>query len=403
MGRQTSKLTAKYIAKELPPGLYGDGAGLYLQVSAYKTKSWVFRFMIAGRARKMGLGDFDRLSLAEARKKAHAAYLLVGDGIDPIDQRNAVKAVRVAQTRVKTFKHCAEAYIADHKGKWKNEKHAAQWSSTLETYAYPVIGHLPVDAVDQDHVLKIIKPIWATKTETANRVRGRIEQILGWAKVHRYRSGDNPAQWRGFLDQVLPARNAVSPVEHHPALPYAELPGFMKKLRAKESISARALELTILTAMRTDATIGARRAEFDLKDATWTVPSTRLKSRKGAARRDLVIPLPARAVTFLKALPDMGEFMFPGGKEGAGLSSAAMDQMLKGMGYPGNVATVHGFRSTFKDWATDETDYENDLVEYAYGHTVPDKVEAAYRRGNMIRKRRALMDDWAAYCGGPAK
>jgi integrase len=403
MGRVGNKLSVKFCEKALEPGLYGDGNGLYLQVSAFKTKSWVFRFMIRSKARKMGLGDFDRVSLADARKKAQTAYGLVVDGIDPIVARDALKASQAAQqAKVITFKQCATLCIADRAKGWKSERQAEQWTSSLARYAYPVVGHLPVGEVDLALVLKIIKPIWNTKTETASRVRNRIENVLDWAKVHGHRSGDNPARWTGFIDQVLPAREQVSPVEHYPAMPYADLPKFMVKLRANVSVSARALELTILTAMRTGATIGATLPEFDLEKALWTIPGERLKGKKGTGRRDLVIPLVPRAVEFLKKVPNEGEFIFPGGKTGKGLSNAAMDQLLKGMGYPGSVATVHGFRSTFKDWATEQTDYPTDLVEYAYAHTVPDKTEAAYRRGDMLQKRRQLMTDWAHYCGSNA-
>lgn len=397
MARKVNKLSVLKIRGDMEPGLYGDGGGLYLQVSNTRTKAWVFRYMIAGRARKMGLGDFERLPLADARKKALDAYKLILDGKDPIDTRNITKA---AQRKTKTFKECATTYIADHEGSWKNEKHRKQWPATLKEYVYPVIGNLPVSAIEMQHVLKIIKPIWQTKTETANRVRNRIELVLDWATAHGFRTGDNPARWKGFIDQVLPAKAAVRPVKHHAALPYADLPGFMAKLRGKDSISARALELTILTAMRTDATIGAAASEFDLDKALWTIPAARLKGKKNTKRRDLVIPLPDRAVAILKDLPNEGPFMFPGGVSGKGLSNMAMAQLLKGMGYAGDAATVHGFRSTFKDWATEQTDYATDLVEYAYAHLVKGQVEAAYRRGDMFDKRRRLMLDWAAYCGG---
>jgi len=400
MGRASNKLTVKYCEKDLDPGLYGDGGGLYLQVSAFNTKAWVFRFMIRGRARKMGLGDFGRLSLAEARKKAQAAYAQVVDGIDPIEARNVVKAAQAAeQAKFMTFKQCAEQCILDRAPGWKNDKHAKQWAATLKTYAYPVIGKLSVADIDLALVLKIIKPIWQDKTETASRVRNRIEIILDWAKVHGHRSGDNPARWKGFLDQILPAPSQVSPVKHFAALPYADLPDFMTKLRQRNSISARALEFTILTAMRTEATTGAKLSEIDLDSATWTIPAARLKGKKGKVKRDLVIPLPARAVQIIKDTPSDGAFVFMGGKAGRGLSNAAMSELLKGMIDPSE-ATVHGFRSTFKDWATEQTEYPLELSEFALAHTVSGKVEAAYRRGDMIEKRRRLMEDWATYCEG---
>lgn len=402
MARATSKLSAKFTEKkDLKPGLYGDGGGLYLQVSDFQTKAWVFRFMMAGRARKMGLGDFDLVSLKDARKKRDAAYGLVVDGVDPIEERNARKAAQaVEKAKALSFKECAERYIAAHTASWKSAKHAGQWKATLETYAYPTIGSLPVALIDVALVLKVIEPIWSTKTETASRVRGRIETVLSWAKARGYRQGDNPATWRGHLDQLLPARSQVAPVEHHAALPYAQLPAFMAKLRAKEGVSARALEFTILTAARTGDTIGATLPEIDRAEKLWTVPATRMKGKKGTRRRDHVVPLPDQALAVLEDLSSEGKFIFPGGKEGAGLSNAAMSELLKGMGYTPDVATVHGFRSAFKDWASEQTAYPNEMSEMAMAHTVSDKVEAAYRRGDMVEKRRRMMADWAAFCEG---
>jgi integrase len=404
MARPNNKLSVKFTEKpDLEPGLYGDGGGLYLQVSDFKTKAWVFRFMMAGRARKMGLGDFELVSLKDARKKRDAAYGLVVDGIDPIDERAARKAEQAVETaKAVTFKECAERYIKAHTASWKSPKHAGQWSATLETYAYPVIGKLPVAAIDVGLVLKIIEPIWTTKTETASRVRGRIETVLSWAKARGYRKGENPATWRGHLDQLLPARSQVAPVEHHAALPYSELPGFMKKLRAKEGISARALEYTILTAARTGDTIGGKWKEIDRAGKLWTIPAARVKGKKGARKRDHVVPLTKQALAVLEDLPTEAGYLFPGGKEGAGLSNAAMSELLKGMGYKPEVATVHGFRSAFKDWAMEQTAYGDELSEMALAHTIKDKVKAAYHRGDMLEKRRRLMADWAKYCDGKA-
>lgn len=404
MARPTNKLSVKFTEKtDLAPGLYGDGGGLYLQVSDFKTKAWVFRFMMAGRARKMGLGDFELVSLKDARKKRDAAYGLVVDGIDPIDERAARKAAQAAETaKALTFKECAEGYIAAHRSSWKSDKHAGQWGATLETYAYPVIGSLPVQMIETAHVMKILQPIWETKTETASRVRGRIEKVLDRAKALKLRTGENPAAWRGHLDQLLPAKSQVSPVENHAALPYAELPAFMKKLRAKEGVSARALEFTILTIARTGDTIGAKHKEINKAEKLWTVPAGRMKGKKGARKRDHVVPLSTQALAALERVSVEGDYLFPGGKEGAGLSNAAMSELLKGMGYSPDYATVHGFRSTFKDWASEQTAYPNELSEMAMAHTVSDKVEAAYRRGDMRDKRVRLMADWAAYCSGKA-
>jgi integrase len=398
MARGTNKLSTKFTEKSgLKPGLYGDGGGLYLQVSAFETKAWVFRFMMSGRARKMGLGDFELVSLKEARRKRDAAYALVVDGIDPIDARATKRAAQAAEkAKATTFKEAAEGYIEANQSSWKSAKHARQWRATLETYAYPVIGSLPVHMVDTAHVEKILTPIWNTKTETASRVRGRIEKVLDRAKVLKLRKGENPAAWRGNLEHVFARKSQVSPVRHHPALPYAELPSFMAKLRAKEGVSARALEFTILTVARTGDTIGATLREINRAEKMWTVPAARVKGKKGARKRDHVVPLTRQALAVLEAAPNEGIYLFPGDKEGAGLSNAAMSEMLEGMGYPPDVATVHGFRSTFKDWASDETEYPNEMSELAMAHTVSDKVEAAYRRGNMREKRRKMMSDWAS-------
>jgi integrase len=404
MARGLNLLSEKFTQKkDLKPGLYSDGGGLGLQVSAFDTKAWVFRYMIAGRARKMGLGDFELVSLKKAREKRSAAYALVKDGIDPIDERAARLAVQAAEkAKALTFKECAESYIEAHKAGWKNVKHAAQWTSTLETYAYPIIGKLQVQDIETAHIEKILRPIWNEKTETASRVRGRVEKVLDRAKALSLRSGDNPARWTGHLSELFPAKAQVAPVEHHPAMPYAELPAFMAKLRAKDSVSARALEFTILTACRTGDTIGAVRKELNERDSLWTIPKERVKGKKGARRKDHVIPLSNAATAALDAVSEDGQYLFPGGKEGAGLSNAAMSELLKGMGYSPDYATVHGFRSTFKDWCSDMTSFPNEMSEVALSHTVSDKVEAAYRRGNMVERRRQMMEAWAKFCAGKA-
>jgi integrase len=400
MRRATNKLSVKFIERrDLRSGLYGDGNGLYLQVSKGKTKAWVFRFMMAGRARKMGLGEIERVKLADARKKATAAHLLVVDGIDPIEDRKAKRAKAAAENaRLMTFMECAKGYIDAHKSGWKSAKHAGQWEATLETYAYPVIGSLPVSAIDDAHVMKILQPIWNTKTETASRVRGRIEKVLDRARALKLRSGENPARWKGHLDHLLPAKSQVSPVQHHPALPYRQLPAFMMELREREGVSARALEFTILTIARTGDTIGAKWEEIDQQERLWTIPAERLKGKRGARKRDHAVPLADEAIAILKAIPRNGEFIFPGGREGRGLSNMAMAEVLKEMGYSSTMATVHGFRSTFKDWCSEQTACPNELSEMAMAHTVSDKVEAAYRRGDMREKRRRLMKDWADFC-----
>lgn len=398
MARGLNLLSERFTKKnDLKPGIYSDGGGLCLQVSAFETKAWVYRYMIAGRARKMGLGDFELVTLAEAREARRVAYALVKDGKDPINERAARKAALAAETaKALTFAECAEGYIDAHKAGWKSAKHAGQWRATLETYAYPVIGKLQVQDIVTAHIEKILRPIWTEKTETASRVRGRIEKVLDRAKALGLRAGDNPARWTGHLSELFPAKSQVAPVEHHPALPYAELPAFMEKLRTRNSVSARALEYTILTACRTGDTIGATAAE--LKDGdVWVVPKERVKGKKGARKRDHVIPLSTRALAVLGYMPK-GKFLFPGESDHGGLSNAAMSELLKGMGYSPDYATVHGFRSTFKDWCSDMTSFPNEMSEIALAHTVSDKTEAAYRRGDMIEKRRRMMEAWAKYC-----
>jgi integrase len=301
------------------------------------------------------------------------------------------------------FHQCAERYIAAHELGWTNHKHRAQWRNTLATYVYPVIGNLPVSAVDTGLVMKIIEPLWSSKPETAGRVRGRIESILDWAKVRGYRSGENPARWKGHLDHLLPKRSKVARVRHHPALPYADLPAFMAQLRSRSGVTARALEFAILTAARTGAVIGAVETEFDFEAGVWTVPpqrsGTKIVGEDPKARR---VPLSERAIEIIKCTPrEEGNFhVFIGGTAGGSLSNMAMNELMREM-RPGFVP--HGFRSTFKDWCAETTNYSNEVSEAALWHVVADKVEAAYRRGELFEKRRALMQDWSAYCGSLSK
>ncbi|MER9554671.1 integrase arm-type DNA-binding domain-containing protein [Mesorhizobium sp. M0323] len=405
MARSINKLSAVEVAKKSKPGTYSDGGGLYLQVAKSTakgaqegdvTKSWLFRFMLAGKARYMGLGDVQTFNLKEARERARAARQLVSDGKDPIeDRRERTAALRADDAKRITFKQASERYIAAHKAGWKNAKHADQWQNTLATYAFPVIGDLPVAKVDTAHVMQILEPIWTTKTETATRVRGRIELVLDWAKARHYRSGDNPALWRGHLDKLLPKRAKVAKVEHHAAMPYADLPAFMAQLRSMDSISARALEFTILTAVRTGEAIGVMEGEIDFANKLWTIPKARMK-----ANRPHRVPLSDRAVEILKSVPREADspYLFPGARTGKPLSNMAMLELLRGMeGMEG--LTVHGFRSTFRDWAAERSNFPREIAEAALAHVLSDKTEAAYQRGDMLEKRRRLMTAWAGYCG----
>jgi integrase len=393
--------------KNAPVGFHCDGGGLYLSVKPLKaggegvSRSWIFRYRRAGRLRDLGLGPITTVGLAAARERARGARQKLLDGIDPIEERRAARvAAAVSAARRMTFEECADSFIDANSSGWKSAKHADQWRATLKTYAYPVIGSLPVDAVETVLVMKILEPIWSTKTETASRVRGRIEKVLDRAKALKLRSGDNPARWTGHLDHLLPAKSQVAPVKHHEALPYTDLPQFMGKLRQRDSLSARALEYTILTAARTGDTIGAVRSEIDRKEGTWTVPAARLKGKKGARLRDHVVPLSDRALQILDGLPEQSPYLFAS-EEGEPLSNMAMLELLRGMGF-GEGLTVHGFRSTFKDWASEVTAYPNEMSELALAHAVADKVEAAYRRGDMREKRRRMMQGWATFANRPS-
>ncbi len=348
---QLNKLSAAKVKALSKPGRYGDGGGLWLQVSKWNTKAWLFRYTLDGRSRQMGLGSIHTLSLAAAREKAQRSRALLLEGIDPIEAKHGERAAARAEAAKRiTFRESAERYIAAHRAGWKNEKHGEQWRRTLETYAFPVVGSIAVADVSTAHVIKVLEPIWEAKTETASRVRGRMEAVLDWARARHFREGDNPARWRGHLDKLLPAKTKVRKVKHHDAMPYGELAGFMAELDENDSISARALEFTILTAARTSETIGARWPEVDLETKIWTVPGKRTKSG-----REHRVPLSARALDVLRALPKErgNRHIFIGATKRCGLSNMTMLKLLRGM--TDNGYTVHGFRSTFRDWCGERT------------------------------------------------
>lgn len=396
-GKAVGKLTALGVTKASKTGLYGDGGNLFLKVDERGNKSWIIRFTVDGRRRKVGLGAAHTVSLAEARQKAADARKLLQAGHDPVKARRAaLAAARVANAKVLTFDQCAEKYIEAHRAGWKSNKHAAQWMATVKTYVSPVFGNLPVNDVDTGLVMRVLSPIWATKTETANRVRGRIESVLSWAKVHGYRSGENPAQWRGHLDQLLPARGKVSKVVHWSALPYDELPEFMAALRDQPGVAARALEFVIHTATRTSETLGATWSEIDLHKKLWIIPEDRMK-----AGREHRVPLSPAAFDVLEEMKELqaSDYIFPGMKRGKSLSNMALLVLLRRM--QRSDLTAHGFRSTFSDWVSEQTNFSSELAGMALSHMVGDKVEQAYRRGDMFDKRRALMDAWSAYCSAP--
>jgi integrase len=383
-------LTALRIAKLTTPGRFADGGGLYVQVSKPGTRAWPFRFTLQGRARQMGLGSVDDVTLAAARELAAAARREVRAGRDPIEARKAARAQQVVDiASAMTFRQAALAAIAAREAGWGNDEHRHQWKRSLELYAFPTIGNLPTAAVDTGLVLKCVEPIWNGKRVTAERVRGRIEAVLDWAGARGYRTGDNPARWRGHLEHLL-AGQAVA-VVHMKALPYDALPAFMRDLRARQGTTSRALEFTILTANRTGEAINARWAEID--GTIWTVPRERMKGTIDK-RKEHRVPLSSAAVALLNELPRVNEFVFPGRGNGP-LHDKAMGELLRAMGAP---ATVHSFRSSFKDWASETTAYPNEISEMALAHRIPHKVEAAYRRGDLFEKRRRLMEDWAAFC-----
>ena len=386
------KLTARKVATAAP-GKYGDGGGLWLHVRKDGNRAWTFRFMMDSRAHEMGLGPVSTVSLAEARQAALECRKLLRDGRDPLQVRRERRSERLGTL---TFRQCAEAFLTAHGASWRNAKHRQQWENTLASYAYPVFGDAPVGAVDTAAVMRALDGLWLVKPETASRLRGRIERVLDWAAVRGYRRGDNPARWRGHLQALLPARAKVRAVEHFAALAYADMPAFMADLRQREGIGARALEFAILTAARSGEVRGMTWDEVDV-DA-WTVPADRTK-----ARREHRVPLSGRALEILDGMKRLGAegLVFPGARPGKPLGDMSLMAVLKRMGRDG--LTVHGFRSTFRDWAAEQTAFPREVCEQALAHALADRVEAAYRRGDLFAKRRKLMDAWAASSARPAK
>lgn len=389
----SKKLSALEVGRLKNPGKYPLGESLYLQISNSGTKSWIFRFNLAGKDNWMGLGSASVVSLAEARAKIleHKKDLL--GGLNPIQRRESVRLEAAAEEAKRvTFKECCDLYIKAHSQGWKNEKHKAQWESTLETYTSHLIGSLPVQSVDTTLVLRILEPIWYSKAETASRLRGRVERILSWATVRGLRQGDNPARWRGHLDELLPKRSEVQKVQHFKALPYVHMYDFMITLREKEGTSIRALEFLILTTTRTNETLQARWTEFNLDERHWTIPAERMK-----AKRPHRVPLSDRAIQILEGMKavSQSEYVFPGFHPGKPLSDMALLQVVRKMNLD---ITVHGFRSAFQDWAAEKTAFSQEVIDMALAHVVKGKTERAYRRGDLFEKRIHLMNDWAGYC-----
>ena len=380
-------------AKNASPGKYEDGAGLRLVVSHSGSRRWVLRYTLHGNRREMGLGSFLEVSLAKARTKADEFRKQASEGIDPIESR------LVEPLKIPTFTSCAAQFIRAHRRGWKNAKHARQWVSTMKTYARPVIGSKQVDIIKTEDILRVLSPIWTSKTETAKRVQGRIENIMDFASAHKYCDPLNPARWRGHLDKLLPKPSRVKTVVHHPAMPYTDLPDFMNELKLKSGISTNALQFLILTACRTGEVIKAEWSEIDIKAATWIIPASRMK-----ARQEHRVPLSSQAIALLNSMPkiESNPYVFPGARHGKPLSNMALLQVMRKMGYgvsgDRGEYVPHGFRSSFRDWSGEVSSFPRDVAEMALAHVIENKVEAAYRRGDLFDKRRKMMQEWSDYC-----
>ena len=401
MPKKLSNALTTLAVKNAKPGRHADGGGLHLLVKESGSRSWVYRFMLRGKSRDIGVGPaagIDAVPLAAARDLAAALRIRVKAGVDPLSERlEAIAAAAAAAQMSKvagiTFKTVAEVHIAANEGSWRNPKHRQQWGNTLASYVYPVIGDLPVAEVATAHVLQILEPIWNEKPETASRVRGRIETILNSAKARGYRDGENPARWRGHVEQILPARTRPSR-GHHKAMSYADIPAFIGALRTREAMAALALEFTVLTAARSGEVLGASWGEVDLAKAVWTVPASRMKAGK-----EHRVPLSARAIAILEAVKQLGSEVVFSGTGGGKLSGMAMAMLLRRMKVD---VTVHGFRSGFRDWAAESTGFAHEVCEMALAHAIGNQAEAAYRRGDLFDKRRKLMEAWTTYCATPA-
>jgi integrase len=392
----SDKLSALKVKRLTAPGRYGDGAGLWLQVRDADHRSWLLRYQTAGKARQMGLGPYPDVSLADARDAAKEARAAVRKGVDPIEERRQRKADARAAAGAMTFRQVADRYLAAHEAAWRSPKHKWQWRQTLDL-ACVSIGSKRVAAITTDDVMLVLEPMWMQRTETAARLRGRIEAVLDYARVRGWRSGDNPARWRGHLAKLLAAPSKLAKTSHFPALPWEEIGAFMTELRDQDGIAARALEFTILTAARTGEVIGATWAEIDMQAAVWTVPPGRMKAGK-----EHRVPLSDAALPVLRAMAPLrndgaGGWVFPGGKANEHLSDMGMIMLLRRMGRAD--LSVHGFRSTFRDWSAEATNHPREIAEKALAHTLRDETERAYQRGDLLEKRRRLMADWAEYCG----
>lgn len=390
MPKKARELSALEVSRLTASGKHNTGSGLYLEIRN-GSKSWVYRITVGLKRRHIGLGSYPQVSLSEARKRALETKKSVINGIDPIEKKKADRsALKALQAKEVTFKQCATSYIDIHSPSWKNAKHAQQWTRTLEMYAYPVIGDLLVRDIEQGHILKILEPIWIEKTETATRVRNRIEAVLDWAAVSGYRSESNPAQWKGKLDRLLPSPAKLKTKKHHEALQIDDVPAFAKELKQGDAISARCLLFLLLTATRSNEVRGAQWHEVDFNAKVWTIPAERMKAGK-----EHIVPLSSQAVALLESMERIqgSPYIFPSAK-GTPLSDMALSMLMRRMNHK---AVPHGLRSTFRDWAGDRTNYARDIAEAALAHTIGNQVEAAYRRSTALEKRRKMMQDWAGF------
>lgn len=393
MPKLAKEMGALEVSRLKEDGTYAVGGvlGLNLRVVG-QSRSWVLRYAINGARRRMGLGSFPTVTLAMAREKGREAHQKIDVGVDPIDERGSKRAQRQLEAAKKLlFRDAARQCIKAKSAEWSNSKHAGQWAATLETYAFPSIGDMDVTSIDTQHILALLEPIWNTKTETASRVRGRVETVLDWAAVFCGHKLPNPARWTGHLDQILPRPKRIAQVRHHEAVPFKEVSGVVSKIAAVEGQGARALLFQLLTAVRSGEAREAAWSEIDLELRVWTIPAERMK-----ARREHRVPLSKQVVALLagQARIEGCDLVFPGTKKQP-LSDMTLTAVMRRMGL---TAVPHGFRSTFRDWAAECTDYEKDVVEMALAHTIENKVEAAYRRGDMLEKRAPLMQQWAEHC-----
>lgn len=393
MPRKAPELAAVAVKRITKPGFHAVGgvAGLHLQVNENGARSWILRATVGSKRRDIGLGGYPDIPLADARDKARQTRLQIEEGIDPVLARKEARSeLKAAQKKEITFEQSAKEYMASKGVEWKNAKHSQQWENTLTTYAYPTIGKLQVKDVELAHITKILEPIWTEKTETAKRLRGRVEAVLDWATVRGYRKGENPARWKGFLDTILPAPSKVAKREHHKALPVDQVAKVMRDINKREGMSARALEFLVLTAARSGEVRGASWDEIDLKNGVWTIPAGRMKAGK-----EHRVPLSKEAIAILQSLPRFEKVNFCfAAPRGGQLSDMALTAVMRRMNLD---AVPHGFRSTFRDWAAERTNYPREIAEQALAHTIG-KVEAAYRRSDMLEKRRRMMEEWAKFC-----